>query len=60
MDVSDIFYLLLLGEGEGESEARGAGFIENRRRGGGVSRTGGAEGAGRVAGANWGILGVGV
>ena len=39
VDVSDIFYVCLLGEGKGESEALGGrgwgvGFLENPRRGG--------------------------
>ena len=49
MDVSDIFYFFLLGEGEWGSPRRweggGSVFIENTRRGG-VSRTGRAEGPG--------------
>ena len=50
------------GEGEGESEARGAGgsvFTENPRTGGGGVSGGGADGAGRVSAANWGICGGG-
>ena len=49
VDVSDIFYFFLLGEGKGESRRRRAVgdwfFIEKPRRGG-ASRTGGAEGPG--------------
>ena len=52
MDVSDIFFFLL-GEGEGEREARDTGggggsvFIENPRGGGAAFRTGmGARGPG--------------
>ena len=51
MDVSDFFFFFCSGRGKGESEAPGEGggdqfFIENPRRGGGFSRTGGAEGPG--------------
>ena len=56
-DASDIFYFFFCsGRGKGESEAAGRGvrfFIENPRRGGGVSRRG--RGAGRVSVANWGF-----
>ena len=55
VDVSDIFYFFLLGEGKGESEVGGGGsvFIENSRRRERVSRRG--RGAGRVSVANlWG------
>ena len=47
MDVSDIFYFFLLGEGgKGESEAPGVDFLLKIPGGGGVSRRGGAEGPG--------------
>ena len=59
MDVSDIFYFFLLGEGKGESEAPGGGeggryFIENPRGGspGGWGQGGGR--AGRVFAENLG------
>ena len=60
MDVSDIFYFFLLGEGEGGVRGPGGGgrsvffLIENPRRGGGPSRTGGAEGLGGVCGGSGG------
>ena len=61
MDVSDIFYFFLLGEGEWGSSRRQDGgdpfFIENPRRGGGGFRR--DRGAGRVSAANWGIGGGG-
>ena len=50
VDVSDIFYYFLLGEGQGGVRGAGRGggavFIENPTREGGFSRTGGAEGPG--------------
>ena len=58
VDVSDIFYFFLLGEGEGRVRGAGRGggliFIENPRRGGGLQE-GRGRGAGRVSAANWGI-----
>ena len=57
VDVSDIFYFFLLGEGSGSPRRQGGGdrfLIENPRRGGGVP---GGGGAGRVSVANRGILG---
>ena len=62
VDVLDIFYLFFCsGRGKGESEAPGGRggrfFIENTRRGGGVSRRESGRGAGRVSAANWGIGG---
>ena len=61
VDVSDIFYFFLLGEGEGEVRGREGGggdrfCIENPRRGGGVSWWEGAEGPGGSA-AKWGTWG---
>ena len=56
MDVSDILFLFLLGEGKGRSEVQGGGgesifLIANSRR---VFRRGRGRGAGRVSAANWG------
>ena len=59
VDVSDIFYFFLLGEGEkGESEAPGRGggsVLLKIPRGGGGGSPGGAEGL-RGSAANWGIF----
>ena len=58
--VSDISYFYLLGGAEGESKPPGGGegdfFLENPRKGGGVSWVGGAGGggAGRVFAGNLG------
>ena len=56
VDISDIFYSFLVGEGEGGVRGAGGGgrfFIENPRRGGFPER----GGAGRVSAANWVFLG---
>ena len=66
MDVSDIFYFFLLGEGKrrvqgARSRAVGRFFVENARRGGGVfqERGGGGEGPGgflqRIMGGGGGL-----
>ena len=59
VDVSDIFYFFCSGKGNAESEVPWGGrgdrfFIENPRRGGGVSSTGGAEGPGGCLWQIWG------
>ena len=67
VDVSDIFYIFFFcsGRGKGESEVpEDLFFIEDPRRGGGASSTGGAEGRGRVScgeladlgGGGWGLF----
>ena len=59
MDVSDILYFFLVGEGEGgvrgARRGRGRFLIENPRRVGGFQE-GEGRGAGRVSAANWEIF----
>ena len=58
MDVSDIFFLFQLGEGDGgvRRAGRGGWLFLNIPGGGGGSRRGRGRGAGRVSAANWAIF----